>query len=177
MIAALAVSFSLGYGIANQIPTEYVPSMRGGLELRALFGGDDGDKWSVWLGAQSAKHTREGWAFKLHIDDMPAYGYVAGLRRFNLRRGNVTWFAGTGIGYRSIETCLADGYVLSSSKSHCFRGDAFISSDWAFAQELGMKWKVVELSLGHFSTGGITEINHGVNMFRFTIFGKVARHE
>ncbi len=44
-----------------------------------------------------------------------------------------------------------------------------MSSRWAFAQELGFKWKVVELSIGHFSTGGISAWNKGANLFRFTL--------
>lgn len=164
---------SLGYGIAVQRPTDPVPNADSGLELRATFGGEHGDRWSVWLGAQPERRTKDAWAFGYWIDTMPGHAYIAGLRRFNWRLdGPVTLFAGTGLGYRDITTCRADG-------SRCFGGDAFVSSRWAFAQELGVRWQPkrygVELSLGHFSTGGISTANKGINLARFTLFGKVGK--
>jgi hypothetical protein len=165
-LTALA-DVSLGYGIAIQTPTDPVPDIDSGLELRATFGGEHADKWSVWLGAQPKRYTKDGVAFGFPVEEMPGYGYVAGLRRFNLRLdGPITLFAGTGLGYRDLTTCAVSG---------CFGGDAFVSSRWAFAQELGMRWRIVELSLGHFSTGGISVANKGVNFARFTLFGKVGK--
>lgn len=160
----------LGYGVAAQVPTDPVPRVDSGLELRATFGGERADKWSVWLGFQPERRTQYGVAFGLHVDEMPAYGYVAGLRRFNLHLdGPVTLFAGTGLGYRDLTTCV------SPPQRGCFGGDAFVSSRWAFAQELGFRWRAVEISIGHFSTGGISAENKGVNLARFTLFGKVGR--
>ena len=128
--------------------------------------------WSIWLGAQPERRTKDEWAFGLYVDKMPAYSYVAGLRRFNLHLdGPVTLFAGTGLGYRDLTTCTVDG--------RCFGGDAFVSSRWAFAQELGFRWQPkvwgVEISVGHFSTGGISVQNKGTNLGRFTLFGRVGK--
>lgn len=165
-MTAAAEGVSLGYGVAMQLPTDPVPDIGSGLELRATFGGEHADKWSVWLGAQPKRETENGIAFGVPVDDMPGYGYVAGLRRFNLRLERVTLFAGTGLGYRDLTTCTVYG---------CFGGDAFVSSRWAFAQELGVRWKAVEVSLGHFSTGGISLNNKGINLVRFSLFGRVGK--
>lgn len=162
----------LGYGVAAQVPTDPVPRVDSGLELRATFGGERADKWSVWLGWQPERRTQNRAAFGLYVDRMPAYGYVAGLRRFNLHLdGPITLFAGTGLGYRGLTTCAY------SPRNACFAGDAFVSSRWAFAQELGFRWKAVEISIGHFSTGGISAQNKGVNLVRFTLFGAVGKRE
>lgn len=166
----------LGYGVSNQIETEAVPEISGGLELRAMFGGDHGDRWNIWLGAQPERVPREQYAYGLYVDEMPAHWYVAGTRRFNLHLdGPVTLFAGTGLGYRDLSTCLIPAYgePPSAKPLPCFDGDAFVSSRWAFAQELGFRWRVVEMSLAHFSTGGISLQNHGVNYWRFTLLGHV----
>ena len=157
---------SIGYGIARQTHSDPVPTVRSGLELRGTFGGEHGDLWSIWLGAQPERKTKDRWAYGVWVDTMPAYGYVAGLRRFNLRLDPITLFAGTGLGYRDLTTCT----VLYRGESRCFDGDAFVSSKWAFAQELGFRWRAVEISLGHFSTGGISVKNHGLNYARFTLF-------
>lgn len=164
LLPAQAFASEIGYGIAHQTHADPVPTVDSGLEFRALFGGERGQKWSIWFGFQPERLTREGVAYGVPLDKMPGYSYVAGLRRFNLHLdGPVTLFAGTGLGYRGLTTCLPDGIT-------CFSGDPFVSSRWAFTQELGFKWKAVELSLGHFSTGGISHLNHGVNLFRFTLF-------
>lgn len=167
LLSALAAG-SIGYGIAGQVPTDPVPDVGNGLELRLTFGGERGDVWSIWLGAQPERKTRDKWAHGLWVDTMPAYTYVAGLRRFNLRfDGPVTLFAGTGLGYRDVTTCTVNG--------QCFGGDAFVSSRWAFAQELGFRWRAVEVSLGHFSTGGVSTLNKGINLARFTLFKQFGR--
>lgn len=173
LLAAAAVS--IGYGISNQIPTEPVPDIDGGFEIRALFGGEHGDRWSAWYGWQPERETKEGVAFGMPVAVMDSYRYVAFNRRFALHNGERTWFAGTGIGYRDLSTCLTDGMVAKKSREHCVGGDAFVSSKVAFSQELGFKWKVVEVSLAHFSTGGISEWNKGVNYFRFTLFGTIGK--
>lgn len=165
---------AIGYGIANQLTTDPVPDVGGGLELRATFGGDRGDRWSIWLGAQPQRRTKESFAFGIYVDTMPAYAYVAGLRRFNLHLdGPITLFAGTGLGYRDLTTCTLPPRGGKPTDTSCFGGDAFVSSRWAFAQELGFRWRAVELSLGHFSTGGISVANKGVNLVRFTLFRHV----
>ncbi len=168
-----AFALDIGYGVARQTPTDPVPHADSGLELRAVWGGEHRDRWSAWLGTQPERSTKDGVAYKLGVDQMPGYAYAAFLRRFNKRLdGPVTLFAGTGIGYRDLETCVAE---WSQYDRRCFGGDAFISSRWAFAQELGFRWKVVEVSIGHFSTGGVSHFNHGINLFRFTLMWGVGQ--
>lgn len=169
LFAIPAQALEIGYGIAHPASTEPVPSSDSGLELRALWGGPDGDRWSAWLGRQGERHTREGYAFSAYVDTMPGYSYAAVLRRFNARPfENITLFAGTGIGYRDLETCqLWD--ARDQGGGNCMPGDPFVSSRWAFAEELGFRWKIVEISVGHFSTGGISEFNKGLNLVRFSL--------
>jgi hypothetical protein len=174
VIELLASTVFLGYGVTNQIPDDPVPRSADGLELRALWGGDHGDRWSAWIGRQEARETKEGVAFQLHVDIMEPYNYAAVLRRFNKRLdGPVTLFAGTGFGYRDTEMCLTPPYRETGTDRACMPGDAFVTSRWAFAQELGFRWRHVEMSVAHFSTGGWSTSNIGVNMARFTLLWEV----
>lgn len=168
MLGTLALAGFIGWGTAHQIPTDPVPDGADGLEIRALWGGEHGDRWSAWLGRQAERVTKEGVAFGLPVDRMPAYSYAAVLRRWSRHLdGPVTLFAGTGIGYRDLTTCTTVG--------PCIPGDAYVSSRWAFAQEAGFRWRVVEVSLGHFSTGSFSLWNKGVNNARFALLWKVGR--
>lgn len=168
---AVAAQVLLGYGIVKQMPTDPVPHADSGLELRLLWGTEDADRWSIWLGAQPERRTAMGAAYGFYVNEIPSYYYVAGLRRFNLHLdGHRTLFAGTGLGYRDIETCLDNAGIRPPP---CFDGDPFVSSKWAFAQELGFRWRIVELSVGHLSTGGISRSNKGVNLIRFTLLAKI----
>jgi hypothetical protein len=174
---ALTLSLYLGYGIASQIGTDPVPMGNNGIELRALMGGEQGDQWSVWLGSQQLRRTKEGIAYKFIADELPGYDYVAGLRRFNKHLEHFTVFVGTGVAYRDLSTCMNGQLLSNASPPKCISGDPYVSSHWAFAQESGVRWRCVELSVAHFSTGGITAWNHGINLFRFTFLGKLPGHE
>lgn len=180
MLHALAISLSLGYGIAAQTYTHSVPNPENGPELRALFGGPDAqkDRWSVWVGYQPQRRSQDGVVQGMRADVLPGYDYAAGLRRFNMRfREHTTFFAGTGVGYRATTSCTNGRWLMTGEPVLCFDGDPYVSSRWSFAQELGVRWRVVEFSVGHFSTGGITSYNKGVNLIRFTLLGRVGRKE
>lgn len=180
MLQALTVSLSFGYGIAAQTYTHSVPNPENGPELRALWGGPDEqkDRWSVWVGHQPARHSQDGVVQMARTDVLPGFNYAAITRRFNMRAGerqNTTFFAGTGLGYRNLVTCINGRWVGPNEPPACIDGDPYVSSKWTFAQELGVRWKAIEFSIGHFSTGGISWFNKGENLIRFTLMGRVKR--
>ena len=101
-LSTLLVIASLGCSTANAAELSYAvtnllgrPGIEGarGLELRASFGGEYGDKWSVWAGGVRTReistghlcHTSVNGARCLQIEQFPAYSYAAINRRFYLR--------------------------------------------------------------------------------------------
>ena len=180
MLPALALSLSFGYGIAAQTYTHSVPNPENGPELRVLWGRNDDhhDRWSAWLGHQPVRFSQDGVVQGARTDVLPGFNYVAILHRFNMRfHEHTTFFSGTGVGYRDLVTCVNGRWYTPGEPRLCIDGDPYVSSKWTFAQELGVRWRIVEFSIGHFSTGGISYFNKGENMVKFTLIGHVGHKE
>lgn len=192
LVAAPVWSVELSYSVASLMGRPGLEAARG-LELRSTFGGDRGDRWSVWLGAVRSRvvstghlcHDPSGGGGCFEIPRLPEFSYIAVNRRFYLRpHDNLKLYAGTGISYRDLTTCLTPltswgtPQVLldHGERKQCVPGDLSVSSRWAFSQELGLVWRrVLDFSFGHFSTGGISEWNRGDNFVRFGFVSTIKR--
>lgn len=181
-VASLAHAAELSYSVTELLDRQGLDSARG-LELRAAWGGEHGDAWSAWVGGVTARATSTGWLCHgggcWEIDGFAPYRYVAVNRRWYARPG-LRWklYAGTGIGWRSHETCVdpPQFFVDGGERKQCLSGDLSVSSKWAFSAELGVVWRnTLDFSFGHFSTGGISEWNRGDNIVRLGFITRVGR--
>ena len=161
LLPSFAHALELGYSLLATDGGSAFKDGRG-LDLRVAFGDNgprySGDRWVATIGHINARENPTGWVGDQYpIDKSPGYEFFTFVHRWYTKGTNVRFFAGTGIGYRNVET---NGY----------KGDYFIGSQWAFAQSLGFKWREhIEVAYDHLSTGRLVSPNIGEDYLRFSI--------
>lgn len=131
----------------------------------------------------------------LRTDDLDGYEYITFTHRWYTDNGflkrlpQVRFFVATGFTINNAEVCGEFWYNEQPGSyydkkygdkwgkpnvhpEYCYNGTVEVSSNYAFVQEFGFKWRErVELIIRHDSTAKLSEINLGDNMILFTILG------
>ena len=159
-----AHALELGYSI-TKLRGVGLADTSDGLELRAVFGGEHGDRWAVSAGMFQERPTRDGWYCVkgdcIRLGGLPAFEYASITHRWHLRpKPKLNLYIGSGISWRS--------------------APAFdVSTKGAFQQEIGAVWggdrAAVDVSYAHHSTGGFSAFNRGADFIRVGLFGRFGK--
>lgn len=181
-----------GYSLLHQRQRAMLAESSRGVEGRINFGGSvtdrySGDRWSLAIGAVSPRRTivdnwipepEGGWIL---TDKLDSYYYINFSHRWYTRRNRfehapqLRFFVGTGVAYRNATTCGVLSRIRPSEE-WCYDGTAYVSSNWAFHQTFGFKWRErLELAFEHDSTGKISGINLGDDIIRLTLYPIIGR--
>ncbi len=184
LLSSAASAGEYGYSLLDQRSQSEISQSARGLEGRINFGGNtdhySGDRWSLALGIVKAREPDgDGWidtpagccGYSERID---SYSYMSFTLRWFTRYGRFSvaprlrFFVGTGVAWRNAETCVSE---RAGDPERCFSGTPAVSSKWTFHQSFGFKWReIVEVAWEHDSTGRISDLNHGDDVIRFTLF-------
>lgn len=185
-IAGSAQAVEAGYSLTHSRErTDKVASVRG-FEGRINFGAGNtrysGDRWSLAIGYVPRRRTNGDHWIPLptedtdygHTDHVESYSYVNFSHRWYTRPSRfqklpqLRIFVGTGVAWRDAHTCVDRGI--------CWQGTPFVSNRWAFHQTFGFKWRErLEVALEHDSTGKLSRLNIGDDVFRLTLYPMIGR--
>ena len=191
-----ARSADVGYSLVNIVGRSGVAQSARGPELIFNFGDSKtndryrGDRFSVAVGRMNGRDGgadddwiklgrhkgNHGETEYLEVKSYDPFYYVSFTHRWYTvdgrfpRAPQLRFFVATGLFWHDAVTC---GRLYSEyPRKVCYDGSPELSSRWAFAQEIGIKWRrTAELAIRHSSTGRISEINLGENYLRFSLMG------
>lgn len=179
----------LGYALLHFASQEETTASARGVGARINFGGGhegdrySGDRWSLtamWM--QERESHGDGWIEVPgsgccgRLESAKGFESLSFSHRWYTKRERFKWapqlrlFVGTGVERRNARTCI------SEPAAGCFGGTPGVSSNWCFHQTAGFKWRErLELSVEHCSTGRVSSLNTGDNVYWFTLFPVLGR--